>query len=90
VYCKQSRGFVAKYEKEGFGQERISFCQIKPPETANNINLIKFITSQTLEPVSTSDADDSDSDEPHSKVKQFEYFCFVLCILIFRSINDLF
>ena len=73
VYSKKTKGFVAKYEKDGYGQERISFSIIKPPETANNnLNLIKLITSQNLEPTDTSDTDDSDSDEPHSKVKHFE------------------
>lgn len=73
VFSKKSKGFVAKYEKEGFGQERISLCQNKPPEVANNnLNLIKLITSQTTEPINTSDTEDSDSDETQSKVKHFE------------------
>lgn len=74
VYGKKSKGFVAKYEKEGFGQERISICQIKPPETQtnnNNLNIMKLITSQTQDPTDTSSYEDTDSDEPtvHSKVK---------------------
>ncbi|XP_050533946.1 intermembrane lipid transfer protein VPS13A-like [Daktulosphaira vitifoliae] len=71
VYSKKSKGFVAKFEKEGYGQERLSFCQVKPSETANNnnnLNLIKILTSQTQEPSDTSSAEDSDSDEPSSKV----------------------
>lgn len=70
VYSKKSKGFVAKYEKEGFGQERISICQIKSPENVNNhLNLMKLITSQTQEPNDISSDDDTDSDEPaHSKV----------------------
>jgi len=73
VYSSKSKGFVAKYEKEGFGQEIISFCQIKPPETSNNnLNLMKFIINQPLEPTDTSDTEISDSDEQHSKVKHFE------------------
>lgn len=77
MYSKKSKGFVAKYEKEGFGHERISFCQIKPPETVNNnLNIIKLITNQTLEPSDTSSTEDSDTDEPHSKVKYvFNTFC---------------
>lgn len=79
VYGKKSKGFVARYEKEGFGQERISVCQIKPPETTNNnLNLMKLITSQTQEPttVDTSSHEDTDSDEPtvRYKVKLFDFF----------------
>jgi len=82
VYSKKSKGFVAKYEKEGFGQERISFCQIKPQETSNNnLNLMKLITSQTPEPIDTSSAEDSDSDEPQLKVFLFIYFKY-LCTTI--------
>lgn len=84
VYSKKSKGFVAKFEKEGFGQERVSFCQIKPPEAANNnLNLMKLITNQTLEPSDTSSAEDSDSDVPHPKVIYFLYFS----ILILQLIN---
>jgi len=73
VYSNKSKGFVAKYEKDGFGQEIISFRQIKPPEAANNnLNLIKLITNQPPEPTGTSDAETSDSEEQHSKVKHFE------------------
>jgi len=72
VYSNKSKSFVAKYDKEGFGQERISICQMKPPEnTNNNLNLLKLITNQTHEPSDTSNNEDSDSDEPRSKVKYF-------------------
>lgn len=82
VYSKKSKGYVAKYEKEGYGQERISFCQIKPTETTNNnLNLMKLITNQTVESNDTSSTEDSDSDAPHTKVKYFKYnFCFHLLI----------
>lgn len=76
VYSKKSKGFVAKYEKEGYGQEKISFCQVKQTETANNnLNLMKLITSQTTEPSDDSSTENSDSDGPHPKVK---YFLFIL------------
>lgn len=91
VYSKKSKGFVAKYEKEGYGQERISFCQIKQPEAANNnLNLIKLITSQTLEPSDTSSTEDSDTDEPHSKVKLFFLLSFKICCTCFITLFDLF
>lgn len=74
VYSKKSKGFVAKYEKEGYGQERISFSQVKPSETtSNNLNLMKLITTQTQEPNETSSAEDTDSEEPHTKV----IFCLI-------------
>lgn len=83
VYSKKSKGFVAKYEKEGFGQERISICQIKPSETTNNnLNLIKLITSQTPDPINTSSAEDSDSDEPQPKVFIFIFTFVFITILI--------
>lgn len=70
VYSKKSKGFIAKYEKEGYGQERINLCQVKSSETTNNnLNLMKLITSQTQEP--SDSIEDSDSDEPQPKVKCF-------------------
>jgi len=79
VYGKKSKGFVAKYEKEGFGQERTSVCQIKPPETTNNnLNLIKLITSQTQEQptADTSSYEDTDSDDSsvRYKVKLLDFY----------------
>lgn len=69
VYSKKSKDFIAKYEKEGFGQERISICQTKPSETTNtNLNLMKLITNQIQEPSDTSSDEDPDSDKQHSKV----------------------
>ncbi|XP_050428442.1 intermembrane lipid transfer protein VPS13A-like isoform X2 [Adelges cooleyi] len=69
VYSKKSKGFVAKFEKEGYGQETLSFCQVKPPEAGNNnLNLMKLITSQSQEPSDTSSIEDSDSDEPRAKL----------------------
>lgn len=77
---------MAKYEKEGFGQERISFCQITPSETANNnLNLMKLITSQSQEPDDTSSTEDSD--EPHPKVLNFE---FVLNAILIQYRHKLF
>lgn len=83
VYSNKSKGFVAKFEKEGYGQERISFCQIKPSETtSNNLNLMKLITNQTLEPSDTSSTEDTDSEEPHTKVI---YFRCIYCKMVFRT-----
>lgn len=78
VYSNKSKGFVAKYEKEGYGQERINFCQVKQQETTNNnLNLMKLITSQTQEPSDTSSTEDSDSDESHPKVNILDTF--IIC-----------
>lgn len=70
VYSKKSKGYIAKYNKEGYGQERISFSQIKPPETTNNnLNLMKFITNQSLESNNSIITEDSDSNKSNPKVK---------------------
>ncbi|XP_008187329.1 vacuolar protein sorting-associated protein 13C isoform X2 [Acyrthosiphon pisum] len=63
AYSKKNKSYVAEFEKDGFGQKRISFCQIKPAEIANiNLNFIKLITNQHLESPDTSETSDSDSD----------------------------
>lgn len=75
AYSKKNKSNIAEFEKDGYGQKRISFCQIKPAEIANiNLNFIKLITNQHLEsPPDTSDMSDSDSDEgPPIRVKHFE------------------
>lgn len=71
IYSKKSKGYVAQYDKEGYGQERLSFSQIKPPETSNNnLNLMKFITNQTIESNNTSIiTEDSNFNKSHTKVK---------------------
>lgn len=75
AYSKKNKSYIAEFEKDGYGQKRIRFCQIKPAEIANiNLNFIKLITNQHLEsPPDTSDTSDSDSDGgPPIRVKHFE------------------
>jgi len=74
AYSKKNKSYIAEFEKDGFGQKRISFCQIKPAEIANiNLNFIKLITNQHLESPDSSDTSDSDSDGgPPIRVKHFE------------------
>lgn len=74
AYNKNHKSYVAKFEKDGFGQKKISFCQIKHAEIANiNLNFIKLITNHHIESPDTSETSDSDSDEgPSIRVKHFE------------------
>lgn len=71
VYNKKSKGFVAEFWKDGYGQERVSFHTVKQPSvvtstptvTAKLSASLKRITPKSPVQDGSSSSDDTESDE---------------------------
>ncbi|XP_068086254.1 intermembrane lipid transfer protein VPS13A [Anabrus simplex] len=71
VYNKKSKGFIAEFWKDGFGQERVSFHTVKQPSVAAATPTVTSKLSASLKRLSpkspvqdgSSSSDDTESDE---------------------------
>ncbi|XP_026749061.2 intermembrane lipid transfer protein VPS13A-like isoform X2 [Galleria mellonella] len=79
IYNNKGKGFVADFNQDGFGEEKVSFHSVKHSTlvatssvTSKLSSTLKRLTPKSPEPCSSSsdDSDSSDMPETHSKTKK--------------------
>ncbi|GFG28735.1 hypothetical protein Cfor_06015 [Coptotermes formosanus] len=78
VYNKKSKGFMAEFWKDGYGQERVSFHTVKQPSVATSTPTVTAKLSASLKRITpkspvqdgSSSSDDTESDEQKPQTRK--------------------